>query len=212
MPAKLDDLVLKVEAVLFAAGKPLSVHELGEALGVADHRELQRALRRLAETYEGRQTALEVRHLGERYALQLRDAFVPAAQSVTPVDLAPRTLKALTLIAYHQPVLQSLLVRMLGEGAYEEVERLRGLRLIAAEPKGSTLELRTTRSFVEYFGIPSSEPEEIRRFLAERLGVRIPDAARPDATAEPLPSGTSEPGAAPSPSTEAAAEAPRPAA
>lgn len=186
MPAKVDPLVLRVEAVLFAAGKPRSVHELSEALGVDDHRAVQRALKLLARAYDGRQTALEVCHVGDRYALQLRTEFVDGVQAVTPVDLPPRTLKALTLIAYHQPMLQSLLARMLGEAAYEEVGRLRELHLIQADPKGATLELRTTKTFVEYFGIPSSSPEEIRRFLTQKLGLT---AASTNPVAPATPSG-----------------------
>jgi segregation and condensation protein B len=171
VPAKVDALELRLEAVLFAAGKPLSVKELTDALDAGDFRPVQVALKRLIRTYDGRQTALEVRHVGDRYALQLRPEFVAGAHSVTPVDLAPRTLKALTLIAYHQPILQSLLVKMLGEAAYEEVDRLRGLGLIRADPKGATLELWTTKSFAEYFGIASTKPEEIRQFLETKLGV-----------------------------------------
>ncbi|HZY93105.1 MAG TPA: SMC-Scp complex subunit ScpB [Thermoplasmata archaeon] len=171
MPSKVDDLVLRVEAILFAAGKPLSVRELTDAAEAPDHRPVQHALRTLQRTYASRATALEVRRVGDRYALQLQENFVPAAHSVSPVEMAPRTLKALTLIAYHQPVLQSTLTRMIGEAAYEEVGRLRGLGLIHAEPKGATLELKTTRSFAEYFGIESTRPEEIRQFLEKKLGV-----------------------------------------
>jgi segregation and condensation protein B len=181
MPSKVDDLVLRVEAVLFASGKPQSVKELTETLGAPDFRPVQAALRKLVRTYEGRQTALEVRRVGDRYALQLRQDFVSSAHSVTPVDLAPRTLKVLTLIAYHQPLLQSLLVKMLGEAAYEEVPRLRGLGLVHAEPTGSTLELRTTRSFAEYFGIASTDVADIRQFLEKKLG------AVPEAVATPEP-------------------------
>ncbi|EQD37114.1 chromosome segregation and condensation protein, ScpB, partial [mine drainage metagenome] len=83
----------------------------------------------------------------------------------------PRTVKALTLVAYHQPILQSHLVRMIGDVAYEEVQHLRGLGLVRTEAKGSTLELTTTRRFAEYFGLSSTRPEEIRRFLEGRLGV-----------------------------------------
>lgn len=202
MPAKVDDLVLRLEAVLFAAGRPQSVHELAETLGVEDHRAVQRALRLLARTYGGRQTALEVRHVGDRYALQLREEYVPAARPVTPVELAPRTLKALTLIAYHQPMRQSLLARMLGEAAYEEVVHLRELHLVQAEEKGSTLELRTTREFVEYFGIPSTRVEEIRRFLTEKLGIA---PAPPEA-----PATVAEAPAPPAPETEALPPAPAP--
>ena len=107
MPAKVDTLELRLEAVLFAAGKPMSVKELTDTLGVGDFRPVQVALKRLIRAYDGRQTSLEVRHVGDRYALQLRPEFVAGAHAVTPVDLAPRTLKALTLIAYHQPILQS---------------------------------------------------------------------------------------------------------
>ncbi|HKV90600.1 MAG TPA: SMC-Scp complex subunit ScpB, partial [Thermoplasmata archaeon] len=141
MPAKVEALELRLEAVLFAAGKPMSVKELTDALGAGDFRPVQAALRKLVRTYDGRQSSLAVRRVGDRYALQLRPEFVPVVQSVTPVEMAPRTLKALTLIAYHQPILQSLLVKMLGEAAYEEVDRLLGLGLVRAEPKGSTLEL-----------------------------------------------------------------------
>ena len=184
----------------------MSVRELTEALGVADHRPVQRALKGLSRAYAQRQTALCVTRVGDRYALQLREPYVPAAHAVTPVDMAPRTLKALTLIAYHQPIVQSRLVRMIGESAYEEVDRLRESGLVHAEPKGATLELTTTRHFAEQFGISSTKPEEIRRFLEQKLGVPAPpapgappvvDAGAPP-TQDPAPSLTapSEPGGA----------------
>lgn len=188
MPSRVDATVLRLEALLFAGGKPLSVKELTEALDLTDHRPVQRALRQLQQTYEGRQTALEVKRVGDRYALQLREEYVGAAHGVTPVEMPPRTVKALTLIAYHQPVLQSLLAKMLGEAAYEEVARLRGLNLIHAEPKGATLELRTTKLFAEYFGIASTRPEDIRQFLEQKLGVSpAAMAAIPPAGAEGTP-------------------------
>jgi segregation and condensation protein B len=171
MPSKIDDLVFQVEAVLFAAGKPLSVKEITTALELEDFRPVQKAVRTLEQTYGHRQSALEVRRVGDRYALQLQERYVPTVHQVTPVEMAPRTLKALTLVAYHQPILQSVLVRMIGDVAYEEVQHLRGLGLVHTEPKGSTLELVTTRRFAEYFGIASSRPEEIRRFLEQKLGV-----------------------------------------
>jgi len=171
MPSKLDELVFQVEAILFAAGNPMSVKELTTALGLEDFRHVQRAVRTLEQTYAHRQSALEVRRVGDRYALQLQESYVGNVQAVTPVEMAPRTLKALTLVAYHQPILQSVLVRMMGEVTYEEVQHLRGLGLVHTEPKGSTLELTTTRRFAEYFGIASTRPEEIRRFLEQKLGV-----------------------------------------
>jgi segregation and condensation protein B len=212
MPSKLDDLVFQVEAILFAAGKPLSVKEITAALGSDDFRPVQQAVRTLEQTYAHRQSALEVRRVGDRYALQLQERYVPTVHAVTPVEMAPRTLKALTLIAYHQPILQSNLVRMIGDVAYEEVQRLRGLGLVATEPKGSTLELTTTRRFAEYFGLASTRPDEIRHFLEAKLGVPSPgatsDGALPVAVSNdpPLPEGPATP--APDVPTEAAPPTP----
>ena len=204
MPSKLDDLVFQVEAVLFAAGKPLSVKELTDSLGLADYRPVLRAVRTIEQTYANRQSALEVRRVGDRYALQLEERYVPIVHSVTPVEMAPRTVKALTLVAYHQPILQSVLVRMIGDIAYEEVQHLRALGLVQTEPKGSTLELTTTRRFVEYFGIASSRPEEIRHFLEQKLGVPPPPAPTPVAEG-PVPGS-----AVAEPSVEVPPEAPSP--
>jgi segregation and condensation protein B len=206
MPSKLDDLVFQVEAILFAAGKPMSVKELADALGLADYRPVLKAVRTLEQTYENRQSALEIRRVGDRYALQLEERYVPTVHSVTPVEMAPRTLKALTLVAYHQPILQSVLVRMIGDVAYEEVQRLRTIGLVHTEPKGSTLELSTTRRFIEYFGISSPRPEEIRRFLEQKLGV-APPAPLPETPVAPA-EGPAAPTPAPEPGVATAAAEP----
>jgi len=198
MPTKITPDVLRVEALLFAAGRPLSVKEMTEALELPDFRPVQAAVRILQENYTHRQSALEVRRVGDRYALQLREEWVATVHSVTPVEMAPRTLRTLTLIAYHQPILQSALVRMTGDSAYEEVQRLRGMNLVRTEPSGSTLELTTTRRFAEYFGISSTKPEEIRRFLEQKLGVSSseptpPPSASAPADPPPAPTGTERP-------------------
>ena len=204
MPSKLDELVFQVEAVLFASGRPMSVKELTTALGLDDYRPVQKAVRTLEQTYSHRQSALEVRRVGERYALQLQERYVPSVHAVTPVEMAPRTLKALTLIAYHQPILQSVLVRMIGDVAYEEVQHLRGLGLVHTEPKGSTLELVTTRRFAEYFGIASSRPEEIRHFLEQKLGVTPSAAAGVAPEGDPIGTAASDPAAIEAPAAEPA--------
>ncbi len=197
MTAPAEELPLRVEALLFAGGKPLAVREIVAALGLSDPRPVQQALRLLARSYSGRRTALEMRRVGDRYALQLREEYVATARSVTPMEMSPRTLKALTLVAYHQPMLQSLLVRMIGDPAYGEVQRLRGMGLLRAVPKGSTLELSTTRAFSEYFGISSTRPEEIRQYLAAKLGPTVAGeplapASLPPATSEGLTASPSE--------------------
>jgi segregation and condensation protein B len=167
-----SDLSARIEAVLFASGRALSVSELAETLEEAELPAVRRALKALARAYGSRRGALEVRRVGDRYALQLKSAFLETVRPVSPTELSPKTLRTLSLIAYHQPVLQSQIVRMAGEGAYDEVDRLRSLGFVRAERKGSTFELATTRAFAEHFGLESAKPEAIRQFLERKLGVQ----------------------------------------
>ncbi len=190
MPGRTDPLERKREAILFAGGAPLSVKELTEKAGETDFHGVQRAIRHLIRTYSNRQTSLEIRRVGDRYALQVKEDFLAAVHSVQPIEIPPRTLKSLTLIAYHQPMLQSVLVKMVGEYAYQEVAELQSFGLVRADPKGSTLELTTTARFAEYFGIGSSRPAQLREFLAKKLGLP-----------PPVDGGLSPPEGAPSPPT-----------
>ncbi len=207
------ELPLRVESVLFAASKPVPVHELVERLGgEVDHVLVQRALRKLQRAYANRNTSLEVRRAGEAWALQVRAEYLEVAHKVTPVDIPARSLRVLALIAFHQPIRQSVLARMVGEIAYTEVKVLKELGFVHAVSKASTLELTTTSRFAEYFGLESTDHDKIRERLAQKLGIPLsaipappPDvddvAAGPDGGpgAAP-PNGGADPGAAARPS------------
>jgi segregation and condensation protein B len=166
-----ERLLLQVEALLFAAGKPVTVHELVERLGLRDHRPVQKAIQRLSHNYGSRRTALELRRAGEGYSLQVRSEYLPVAHQVAPTEIPLRTLRVLALIAYHQPIRQSLLVKMIGDQAYEEVQALRGTDFIRASPRGGTLLLTTTPRFAEHFGLETTEKGKIKELLERRLGI-----------------------------------------
>jgi segregation and condensation protein B len=166
------ELSLRVEALLFGAGKPLDTHELVARLGGdVDHVLVRRALKKLMRAYGSRQTSLEVRRAGDAWALQVRETYLPVAHRVTPTDIPAHTLRVLALIAFHQPIRQSLLARMVGEAAYSEVKVLRDLEFIHAAPKASTLELTTSTRFAQYFGLESTDKDRIRETLAKKLGI-----------------------------------------
>jgi segregation and condensation protein B len=78
-------------------------------------------------------------------------------------------LKTLALIAFHQPVKQSNLRRMIGPKVYDHVDELSAMKLINAKKHGTTEMLTTTKLFPEYFGIDTTKPEEIREFLAKKV-------------------------------------------
>jgi len=175
-----------VEAALFSAGKPIAVEEVAQSTGLAPDA-VRAALAGLSKAYVERGSAIEVARIGEKWTMQIRSEYGEKAQAFAPPELAKDLLKTAALIAYHQPVRQSDLVRMVGSKAYEHVRALQDVGLVTARPSGQTLELRTSPSFPEFFGLPATEREEMRRLLSERAGMPPPSPAASHSNA-PAPS------------------------
>ena len=61
-------------------------------------------------------------------------------------------MKTLAFIAYKQPLMQSNLVKVRSNKAYDHLKILEEKGFVSKEPKGRSYMLRTTKKFVEYFG------------------------------------------------------------
>ena len=193
-----------VEAALFSAGRPVSVEELQEATGLEPEL-IRQTLRKLIRSSKNRDTSLEVTKAGGKYAMQLKAELVPAAAKLAQMDIPRRLLKTLALIAYHQPVKQSEVLEMVGPKVYDQVRELVELGLVVAVPRASTKSLTTTQRFLEYFGIPSTRRDRIKRYLAERMGITLPEPAEGAST--DAEEAVAE-GAPPTPEAAPASEAP----
>ena len=157
------------EAALFSAGKPLAVEEIAQTTQLAPDA-VRASLAALAKAYDERGSAIEVAKIGEKWTMQIRAEYGEKAQAFAPPELTKDLLKTSALIAYHQPVRQSDLVRMVGGKAYEHVRSLESLHLITTKPDGQTLELRTSAAFPEFFGLPADDREQLKRLLSDRAG------------------------------------------
>ncbi|HVL47359.1 MAG TPA: SMC-Scp complex subunit ScpB [Candidatus Thermoplasmatota archaeon] len=168
------DPVRVVEAALFSAGKPLGLDEIAQNTGLTSG-VARDALKALAKEYDARETALEIARAGDKWAMQLKATYAPTAERLAPMEIPVRVLKTLALIAYHQPLLQSDLVEMVGAKAYDHVHDLKEAGLVTKRVHDRSFLLVTTPRFPEYFGIPSTDREGIKRFLADRMGIKLPD-------------------------------------
>lgn len=148
------DLAL-VEAALYVAGRPLDLRTLGSIIKTRSERKVQQVARELAKEYEKRHTALEVLELeDERFVLQLKKEYTPRVRrlAMRPL-LTAGPLKTLSYIAYRQPVLQTQVIDVRGQHAYNHLKQLEDLELITRERAGRTKMLRTTVFFADYFGL-----------------------------------------------------------
>ncbi|MCK4416312.1 MAG: SMC-Scp complex subunit ScpB [Thermoplasmatales archaeon] len=160
-----------VESVLFSASKPVGIEEIKEASGLSK-KKVTEALENLIQTYNverKKETSIEVIKAGDKYTMQVKKKFFDQSVMVAKPEIQSHHLKTLALIAFHQPVKQSNLRRMVGPKVYDHVDELSAMKLIYAKKHGTTEMLTTTKLFPEYFGIDTTKPEEIREFLAKKV-------------------------------------------
>jgi segregation and condensation protein B len=164
-----------VESVLFSASQPVSIAEIVKATELS-RQKVRTALNDLIQAYNEdrkRETSLEVIKAGDKFVMQVKKRFTEQSMMIAQPEIDDNLLKTLTLIAFHQPLKQSNLRRMLGEKIYEHVDELVSLKLVHSKPHGSTEMLTTTKRFPEYFGINSTKPDEIREFLMKKVSESV---------------------------------------
>lgn len=154
-----------IEAILFSAGRSMTVEELMEQTGKT-RSEISGSLNNLQSTIKRRRdSALQLTEVAGRWIFEVRptlSTYLP--ESVRP-DVPARLLPAAALIAYHQPMKQAQLVDMIGAKAYDRVRELANLGFIDRRRDGLTRRLTTTRRFAEYFGCPDVEYRKVREWF-----------------------------------------------
>jgi len=164
-----------VESILFSATKPVSINEIKNATGIST-KKVKNTIEELIQDYNVKrkdETSMEVVKAGNKYTMQIKEKYTDKTLMVSEPEIDSNLLKTLTLIAFHQPIKQSNLRRMIGEKAYDHVDTLSEIKLINARKYRNTEMLTTTKKFPEYFGIDSTKPEEIREFLMKKTASKI---------------------------------------
>jgi segregation and condensation protein B len=154
MKKNLDDLA-KLESILYASGRSLSLTSLCTYLRLDSEKKVSNLINSLSEKYEEDGSALEVRKIpNNRAVLQLKAEYSKQARrfSMKPV-LTEGPLKTLSFVAYHQPVLQKEVAEARGSHAYKHLRMLEDMELITKEKKGRNIIIRTSPDFAEYLGL-----------------------------------------------------------
>jgi segregation and condensation protein B len=157
-----------IEAALFAAGSAISLEKLTKISGKPKKAVLL-ALKELMKAYSSKISALEIINLGDRYVMQVKPEYAELMQEVAPKELSSPKLRTLSMIAYHQPLLQSDLIDMRGSGAYDHIKDLIKRGFVESIPCGKSRQLSTTSLFADYFGLMKNDPKAIKEKILELL-------------------------------------------
>jgi segregation and condensation protein B len=162
-----DDMLARLEAILYASGRPLSLATIVAYLKLNNEQEAKQLTLRLSEIYEQDSSPLEVRHLPEdRVVIQLKTDYTKEARkfSIRPL-LTTGPLRTLSYIAYNQPIEQREVAIARGSQSYQHIKQLVQLGLIQKESgKGRAKLLKTTDDFADTLGM-SRDRSNMKRQL-----------------------------------------------
>jgi segregation and condensation protein B len=160
-----------VEAILFSAGKPLTVKEICDATGL-EEKAVRKALNKLSRSYETRSTALDIVHIGHDYSMQLKQEYALETEDVAQKELDREVTKTAVLIAYYQPMSKKELIDIVGEKVRDHVDLLIKMKLIYQNRTNRGYILETAPKFFEFFGIEAKSKEELKSMLAKSAGLK----------------------------------------
>ncbi|MDG6956679.1 MAG: SMC-Scp complex subunit ScpB [Nitrososphaerota archaeon] len=163
------EMLAKVEAALYAAGRPISVEDIARVAGTSSERKAAAIAREIARSVNGSLQAVEVvEYSGPRFAMQLKAKYTQTARKFATRPLLSRAaLRTLSFIAFFQPITSSDLVLRRSSTVYQHLKELEAVGFIVGERQGRSRAYKTTARFAEYFGL-STELTTLKRQLESR--------------------------------------------
>ena len=159
-----EELERAVEAVLFAAGEPVELKRLSQALG-CETGEVQEAANRLMDRLGFERRGVRVVRLDGAYQMcsagEMGDFVARALETRKPPKLSASQLETLTVIAYYQPATKAMVEQIRGVDSAYTVGLLLERDLIQEAGRlavpGRPIQYRTTETFLRSFGLTSLE-------------------------------------------------------
>ncbi|MEK6934197.1 MAG: SMC-Scp complex subunit ScpB [Nanoarchaeota archaeon] len=148
----------KVEAALFIAGRFMTLQEL-VALTDVNPILLKRILEDLGDRYKD--SGIEVIQRDNLWKMDVSQEYVWMVNKLATgsSEFSKAEQETLAIIAYKQPIKQSVLVKIRGNKAYDHIKRYVEMGLINKKKSGHTAELTLNERFHEYFHVNTSKTE-----------------------------------------------------
>lgn len=153
------ELKRKVEAALFISGRFLSIPEL-VALTEINPIILKKLLSDLEEEYKDSGIVLVKQNELWKMDAAPEFAFMVNKLAGGSSEFSKAEQESLAVIAYKQPIKQSVLVKIRGNKAYDHVKKFVEMGLVNKKKTGHTAELTLTDIFYDYFSLSTGGKEE----------------------------------------------------
>jgi segregation and condensation protein B len=146
----------KVEASLFIAGRFLNLQELIMLTDVNPIM-LKEILHRLEKKYSTGVLRLINRSNSWKMDVAEKYHYLINKLATGNAEFTKAEQETLAIIAYKQPIKQSVIIKIRGNKSYDHIRKFRDLGLVVAKKAGHTLDLSLSEEFYEYFNVHNKE-------------------------------------------------------
>lgn len=149
--------IKKIEAALFLSARYLSLKELVMLTDI-NPLMLKELLEKLIEKYNREDSAIEIIKKENLWKMDIGKEYVGMINKLATgsSEFNKAEQETLAIIAYKQPVKQSVVVNIRGNKAYDHVKHFIEIGLVQAKKLGHTKELKLSDDFFEYFHLQES--------------------------------------------------------
>tara|TARA_Y100000310_G_scaffold327227_1_gene393244 strand:- start:684 stop:1268 length:585 start_codon:yes stop_codon:yes gene_type:complete len=146
----------KVEAALFISGRFLNLQDLIMLTDINPIM-LKEILHKLAKKYS--QGAIRIIVRNNSWKMDVAEKYHNLINRLATgtAEFTKAEQETLAVIAYKQPVKQSVIIKIRGNKAYDHIHKFREIGLVTAKRAGHTLELNLSEEFYEYFNVHKKE-------------------------------------------------------
>ena len=148
----------KVEAALFISARFLNLQELVMLTDI-NPLMVKELLTKLIGKYNREDSAIEIIVKDNMWKMDVRQEYVPMINKLATgsAEFSKAEQETLAVIAYKQPVKQSVIINIRGNKAYDHIKHFIDIGLVISKREGHTLELKLSDDFFEYFHLQKKE-------------------------------------------------------
>ena len=154
----MEDLKNQLEAILFSVGKKISMEELSKLCKVNNQKIIESKLKELKQDYEKKESSLMLVSEKDNWKLTVRERHLSLIKNLAiDTELNKSVTETLAMIAFKYPVMQSDIIKIRSNKAYDHIKGLEDMQFLEKIRKGRTYQLKLTKKFFEYFDLPEEE-------------------------------------------------------
>ena len=154
----MEDLKNQLEAILFSVGKKINTEELSRLCNVNNQKIIESKLKELKQDYEKKESSLMLVSEKDNWKLTVRERHLSLVKNLAiDTELNKSVTETLAMIAFKYPVMQSDIIKIRSNKAYEHIKELEEMQFLEKVRKGRTYQIKLTKKFFEYFDLPEDD-------------------------------------------------------